>query len=314
MAQVIKIQDYITRYEWDTFRYPTQYIRMKNDSWNRLYEEWSAPQLETEKEDSYPKKEEPVGIFSRLKSKLRKKDVESEVIQEEIKEEQIKLPKTEEELKQQFLNRLLSFQMKWATSTVTHQSIVDNEYYSDPLLKYLLQRFPDTYLVMYYPIFMLKQAPMEADIILISPIGIEVIQFIELEKDAVIMAGEERTWHIESPVEDRKILNPLLSVKRTEKVIKSILAVKDLDFSLKKTVLSRTNPIIFASEPYQTRIIGKEQYQDWFEAKRSLRSPLKSTQIKVAEALLEFCQSTSIKRPEWEQEENKEEEGGIEKL
>ena len=303
MAQLIKIQDYITRYEWDTFRYPTQYIRLKRESWDRLYDRWTNPEENMPPEEaSYP--EETATIFSKLKNKLLRKAVYSETIQEEESSEAEELPESEQELKQEFLDNLLNFQMKWATSTVTHKSIVAKKYYSDSLLKYLLQRFPDTYFIMYYPIFSIRQAPVEGDIILISPVEIEVIQFVELEEEAVLMAGEERTWHVESPVENRKILNPLISLKRTEKLVKSILATKDISLPIKKVVLSRTNPIYFASEPYQTRIIGSTNYIDWFNEKRSFQSPLKNIQIKAAEVLLSYCQSTSLKRPEWEEDDS----------
>lgn len=304
MAQLIKLQDYISRYEWDTYRYPTQYIRMKRESWNRLYDEWSnrnaSIQLEMSEEDEE-------SMFEKLKQKLLKKNVSSEVIQEDTIDDEKEWPATEEELKQQFLDNLLNFQMKWATSTVTHQSIVDEKYYEDPLLKYLLQRFPDTFLVMYYPIFSIRHAPIESEIIIITPIEIEIVKFIEIEEEAVIMAGEERVWHVESPGNHRKILNPLISLRRTEKLLKSIFASQNVTFPIKKTVISRKNPIVFASEPYQTRIVGLADYKDWFKAKRTLHAPLKSAQIKAAETLLKFCQSTSMRRPEWMEGEEKNE-------
>lgn len=302
MAQLIKIQDYITRYEWDTFRYPTQYIRLKRESWDRLYERWSSPTRDMPSQEELYSEETADSILSKLKNKLLRKPVYSETVQEEESSETEALPETEQELKQEFLDNLLNFQMKWATSTVTHQSIVAKKYYSDPLLKYLLQRLPDTYLVMYHPIFSVRQVPVEGDIILITPVEIEVIQYVELEEDAVLMAGEERTWHVESPEGNRKILNPLISLKRTEKLVKSILATKDISLPVKRSVLSRTNPIYFASEPYQTQIIGSTNYIDWFNEKRSFQSPLKNIQIKAAQTLLRYCQSTSLKRPEWEKD------------
>lgn len=299
VAQLIKLQDYITRYEWDTFRYPTQYIRLKKENWDRLYEKWSQPEEKSSEQFIQDQEQESGGLLSKLKDKLLKRSVYSETIIESVEEEN-ELPSTEKELKQQFLDHLLNFQLKWATSTVNHQSIIDKKYKDDPLLKYLLQRFPDTYLLMYHPVFTIKQAPIEADIIFISPIEIEIIHFVELEESAVLMAGEERTWHVESPDENRKILNPLISLKRTEKVIRSILSVKELSFPVKKTIISRTNPIMFSSEPYQTRIVDKMSFDSWFLGKRQLNSPLKNDQIKVAEALLGYCQSISIRRPEWE--------------
>lgn len=303
MAQLIKIDDYITRYEWDTYRYPTQFIRLKQENWDRLYESWSSPPEDLLPQEERYSEETADSIFSKLKDKLIRKPVYSETVQEEPSEMKV-LPETEQELKQEFLDNLLNFQMKWATSTVTHQSIVDKKYYSDSLLKYLLQRFPDTYLLMYHPVFSIRQVPVESDIILISPVEIEIIQFVELEEDAVLMASAERIWHVESPKENRKILNPLISLKRSEKLVKSILATEEISMPIKKVVLSRTNPIYFASEPYQTRIIGSTNYNDWFNEKRSFQSPLKGIQIKAAQTLLRYCQSTSLRRPEWEENES----------
>lgn len=306
MAQLIKLQDYITRYEWDTYRYPTQFIRLKRDGWEKLYDGWANPDEDVVEEEAVAEEDNEGGVFQRLKNKFKKKPVASEVLFEAEEAAPPDLPVTEQELKQQFLDNLLTFQLKWATSTVSEQSIVDPKFARDPLLKYLLQRLPDTYLLMYYPIFRIKQAPVEAEIILISPVDIEIIQFVELEDDAVIMAGEERTWYIETPEGQRKILNPLISLKRTEKIIRGILFARDVSMNIKKTVISRRNPIIFASEPYQTRLVGTNDYNNWLKERRTFRSPLKNVQIKAAEVLLQSSQSTSVKRPEWEDREEEE--------
>ncbi|MHA6253487.1 NERD domain-containing protein [Oceanobacillus sp. CAU 1775] len=303
IAQLIKLQDYITRYEWDTYRYPTQYIRLKKANWEKLYEAWKNPE-EIEEVIEEPIEEESSSMFSRVFDKFKKQKVESEVISEpEVEETNEPLPKTELELKQQYLDNLLNFQMKWATSTVSRSSFVDRAYYKDPLLKYLLQRFPDTFLLMYYPIFEIKKAPIESDIIMITPIGIEIIQFVELDEDVMIMAGDERTWHVDSPTNPRKILNPTISLRRAEKLVKSILATEQVDFAVRKTVLSRTNRIVYGTAPFNTQIVGKEDYDEWFQTKRKLVSPLKSSQIKAAEVLLKHCQTLSVRRPEWEEDD-----------
>lgn len=300
IAQLIKLQDYISRYEWDTFRYPTQYIRLKRKQWDKLHVTWSDDEAVTQTvQAALP--EEDISIFSKIKGKFTKKKEPLDVLEEDIEEKQV-LPETELELKQYFLDNLLNFQMKWATSTIAHRSFVRKKYYNDPVLKYLLQGLPDTYLIMYHPIFTIKKAPIETDILLISPIGIEIIHFIEYEADAVIMAGSERTWHIESGDKEKNILNPIIGLKRTEKIVKSILVKHELEFDIKKTILSRKNNVISATDPYSTRIIGQMDYEDWFQAKRRLASPLKNTQIKAAEVLLKQCQTTSVKRPEWEED------------
>ncbi len=40
MAQLVKLQDYISRYEKDIYHYPAQYIRLKNENWKKLLQTW----------------------------------------------------------------------------------------------------------------------------------------------------------------------------------------------------------------------------------------------------------------------------------
>lgn len=296
MAQLIKLKDYISRYEWNAYRYPSQYVRLKQENWEKLYQLWLERERIIEEESADKKK---TSGFSKLKSFMKQDDEPEDVITTaDI------LPTTEMELKQYFLNKLLPFQMRWATSTVTDVSFTDKDYRYDDTLKYFLQRFPDIYLLMYYPIFNINNAPVDGEIILISPIGIEIIYLLEDSEDATIMAGDDRTWKVEKGNREETIISPLISLKRTEHIIKRILHTEQLEFPIRKLVLSRTNNIVFSSEPYQTKIIGKFQYDKWFTEKRSLRSSLKGDQLKAIEALLKYCLTTSIKRPEWEEEVN----------
>src|SRR5699024_2963973 len=107
-------------------------------------------------------------------------------------------PRREIDLKYYFLEQLYPFQLKWATSTLVEKSFMSERYLNDPLLKNLLMRFPDNIFVMYEPLFEIKQAPVELDIILITPIGIEVVHFMDPKHpEAVISAGDERTWTID---------------------------------------------------------------------------------------------------------------------
>ena len=295
MAQLIKLRDYISRYEWNAYRYPSQYIRLKQDNWNKLQYRWRHPE---ELSVDEVKPQEKMSRFSKVKSFLKRKKAQEGAIEAE----EVILPDTEAGLKQYFLDEIFRFQLKWATSTVTDASFMDKKYEHDPLLKYFLQRFPDIYLIMYFPVFNVRKAPVDAEIIILSPIGIEIIHLLEDNPGASIITGDKRTWTIEIGSHQTKILNPLIALKRTEQIVRSILNSASVDFSIKKTVLSRKNNIIFQQAPYNTSIIGKSNYETWFQNKRTLQSPLKSNQLKAAEALLKHCQTTSVKRPEWEED------------
>ena len=296
MAQLIKLKDYISRYEWNAYRYPSQYIRLKQEKWEKLYHVW----LEREHMmDEEPVSDKKRSHFSKFKFFTKSNDEpEDKITSADL------LPTTEVELRHYFLNQLMPFQIRWATSTVTDVSLTDKDYQYDDTLKYFLQRFPDIYLLMYYPIFHIKNTPLDGEIILIGPFGIEIIYLLEFNEEAIILSGDERTWQVE--IEDKKetIISPLISLKRTEHIIKRILNTEQINFPIRKVVLSRTNHIHFSSEPYQTKIIGKLQHDEWFKEKRSLKSSLKGNQLKVIEALLKYCLTTSMKRPEWDENMN----------
>ncbi|MFB4170144.1 NERD domain-containing protein [Virgibacillus sp. JSM 102003] len=299
MAQLIKLQDYISRYEWNAYRYPSQYMRLKQDNWKKLqYMSENDNASEVEEEDFA----EQTSTFSKWKSFIKTGNWYTE--EEDSADKDNRLPRTEKDLKQYFLDKLFPLQLKWATSTVTDVSFMDKRFYHDDRLKFFLQRFPDTYLLLYYPIFNIKNAPVDGEIILLSPIGIEIIYLIEKKPNAKIVADDERTWVVEDRDEQSKILSPMIALKRTEQLVKSILNIDDIEFPVTKIVLSRFNNIEFHSEPFNTRIIGKYNYEKWFREKRSLVSPLKSSQLKIADLLLKNCQSTSVKRPEWEEDNN----------
>ncbi|KNE21019.1 hypothetical protein AFK71_21160 [Virgibacillus pantothenticus] len=299
MAQLIKLQDYISRYEWSPYRYPSQFIRLKNENWHQLKDMWekAANSSVDHTEMMQEAKEHP--RWKLWKRKTKAVDVDHEEYTADLD-----LPETEQGLKQYYLDKLLHLQMKWATSTVTDISFVDKKWTEDNEIKYFLQRFPDTYLFLYYPIFTIKKAPVECEIILISPIGIEIICQLRETTGAMIIAQDARTWIVEKENSRGKLLNPHIALKRTENIIKGILSHYHLNFPITKTILAKSNPVQFLAEPYQTKIIGKQQYDSWFSQKRNMTSPLKNQQLKVAEALLKHVQTTSVKRPEWEEERN----------
>lgn len=294
IAQLIKLKDYISRYEWNPYHYPSQYIKLKKDNWRKLHHMWVNQEGEDVTDIPEVKEE---STFEKIKSFIKQDNVE------EITEEPDRLPEDEMELKQYFLDKLFPFQLKWATSTVTDVSFVDRAYHYDPKLTFFLQRFPDIYCLMYEPIFKIKQATVDAEIILISPIGIDVITLLEDDDEAIrYLAGDERTWIKETLDEEINIISPLIGLKRTEHIIKSILNSHDIDFPINKIVMSRKNNIVFSSEPYQTRIVGKYQFEKWLTKKRNLKSTLKSQQLKVIDQLLKYCLTSSAKRPEWEED------------
>src|SRR5690625_1459339 len=139
MAQLIKMYNYITRYESNPFHYPTQYIQLKNDNWMKLLNLWEESQKQRTESETVDEKKTNKFSFNPF---AKRKDSKIEV--EEINDNDIPeytFLRTKKELTQYFLNRLFSFQLKWASSTLSQVSFTDNNIKNDESFKFLLQSF-----------------------------------------------------------------------------------------------------------------------------------------------------------------------------
>nr|WP_272495711.1 NERD domain-containing protein [Bacillus pinisoli] len=303
----------------NVYRYPSQYIRLKKQHWRKLKAKWEegtlvAPeQVEQEIED-----EERKTFFGPLKKwKLKRggdTDENLEVMMSPVSYEEEnqedsgfsmeyqfrEQPLDEEDLKRHFLDQLLEIQIRWASSTIREKSFVDREFYHDDHLKYFLQRFPDNYLLLYHPVFLIQKAPIELEIIMISPTETWCITMLEGKEDSVFLGSKEKFWTEKHTNEEKKILNPLISLNRMEKIVKRIYTLYQLELPIRKVVLNRNGYIDYPFGPADTLFIDRRNYEGWFTSLRRLSSPIKHDQLKAAKHLLQYCQTTYIKRPEWD--------------
>ncbi|PLT32424.1 NERD domain-containing protein [Bacillus sp. V5-8f] len=327
MGQLIKLQDYISRYEQDLYRYPTQFVRLKKQQWEKIKSAFLAGELEQFSFQEPPGSLEEewgtdtkTGLFGKVKGIFSRGSSKDQIsvsgIQDASGDEEnffsLQLPSNVaslDELKQIYLNQLFRFQMKWGSSTMYEKSFVDQSFFLDEKLRFFLQRFPDTFLLLYKPVFLLKNAPVEVDIILISPTDAWCITFLEAEDDAVFTGSSERFWlkrHHQH--NERKVLNPILAVERMEKIVKQLFSIYDVNLPIKKAILSRNGFIDYPLVPYDLTLIDKRAFPEWFQRMRSLSSPLKHQQLRAAQALLDYCQTTSSRRLEWNGEQDVSEE------
>ncbi|WP_061811403.1 nuclease-related domain-containing protein [Rossellomorea vietnamensis] len=310
MAQLIKLQDYVSRYETDLYRYPSQFVRLKKQQWEKMKQHWEngdlpkpSPAVEELVED------EKNSMKDKLFSLFKKKEDENE-------EETIPQPSdedlyldmdagqdihSEEELKASFLNLVFDFQLRWASSTITEKSYVDNSYHYDERLRYLLQRFPDNIFVMYNPVLKIKNAPVELETVLITPTGIWCLTFLEFEEGTAYIGSGERFWVKKWGDREEKVLNPLIGLKRMERIVHQIIRYAGVELPIYQAVISRNGYIDYPLSPVGIQFLDKRIHHEWFQQQRSSSSPIKSVQLKAAQAIMEYCQTTSFKRLQWEE-------------
>lgn len=306
MGQLIKIQDYISRYEQDIYKYPSRFVRLKKQQWDLLKYYWDTGWNVVNEDEETFEEENKNGFIHKVKKIFRKKQAEenSETMVE-VKDDEhtiisdilsLHKPSTLDDLKKQFLNKIFEYQMIWASSTLIERSIVDPNYRRNENLKYFLQRFPDTFLIMFNPVFLLKKAPVEMDHIIITPTGIICLSFLEDETDAVFIGSDDRFWTRRFKGEDKKIVNPVISLNRTGKIVEQLIKLHEIDLPMEKVLLSRNGYIDFPHISYNLRVIDKRNYDQWFQQKRTFKSPIKHLQLKAAQVLLQYCDTNSIKR------------------
>ncbi|MBD8037550.1 NERD domain-containing protein [Solibacillus sp. A46] len=334
MAQLVKLQDYISRYEIDLARYPTQFIRLKQNQWDRVKYQWQTGEM-IERwehiEEENVQEEKKTSLFQKIfpfkKDKLSEENEEQEDIEkitisndwavenDEVLEEETTLlfepnivytPQTLEELKKMFIDQFFHFQMKWASSTLRQKSYVDPKFMRDTLLRSMLQTLPDNYLIFYFPILRVKKAPIELDIIILTPTECLCITLLEQEEQAVFIANSERFWTKKVGKNEKKLLSPLIQLNRMEKIIEQIFAQNNIELPIRKVLLTRNGYIDYPGTMYGISFVDKRKFPDWMNSLKHSVSPMKHMQIRGAQAILNTVQTTSFNRDIWNTDGNKE--------
>ena len=329
MAQLVKLQDYISRYQIDITRYPTQFVRLKKSQWEKTKLEWQSGEMMTkwehleieqqEQEEQEPKTK--LSILKRLiplrfskqgeqeEENIEQMDVSNEFVDDEWQEEDTSLlfnpnivytPRSLEELKRIFLDQFFQFQLKWASSTLREKSYVDPKFMRDHLLRTFLQSLPDSYMLFYYPVLRLKKAPIELEIVLMTPTECYIIKVLEEGDQAVYVASGDRFWTKKVGKIEKKLLNPMIDLDRSATIVQQLMQQEGAELPIRKVLLSRNGYFDYPGSSYDVRFVDKRKFPEWFQQMRRSISPMKHMQIKAAQSLLNVAETTSFNRDIWQ--------------
>lgn len=252
--QLIKLENYISRYELDIYRYPGQFIRMKKQRWERVK------------------------------------------CKEGMAADGTPLP-ISQNLKREFAEDVFFFQLRWASSTLKEKSNFDPRYRFDAWLRFLLMRFPDNYLMMYRPVFQVRQAPVELDILIIGPMAVWCVTLLEGSEDAVFQGGSGRFWKKIVDGQAMGVLNPIVSNQRMFRLVSRLLKMYDLEtMAIHRVVISPLSYIDYPDAPADIEMIDRRKARQWHETMRKQSSPLKFVQLQTANYLLRHCQTVAFER------------------
>lgn len=306
VAHLIKLEDYISRYQFDLYRYPNQFTRLKKERWEYFKIQWqeakdfSSPLLLFDKEDEEEEVVEEKNLVKRTIAKVKGwykfKHDPIFFTEEEPKNNQFKHIQTIEQLRRMFLDEMFESQIRWASSSLLERSHVSPHYRHDHWLRFFVQKLPDNYLVMYEPIFFIKQAPVEMGTIIISPTEIYCITLIEGKETSVFDATADRFWIEHVGEKQHKVLSPVVALNRSASILREILIEAKLRLPVKKVVLAPDTFIDIRAQGLRVDFIDKRYFNEWHEKLVKHPSPLKRDQLKVAKELLEQCKTVAHRR------------------
>lgn len=295
VAHLIKLEDCVSRYQYDMYRYPGQFSRLKRERWDSLKREWENSYLNDSPSVNQfveEQKKSAKGAFDKIK-KWYKRENRDPII-EEIEEKPYRFKYTTlPELKTTFLHELFEFQLNWASSTLRETSIMKKQLFYDPTLKWLLQSFPDNYFVLYYPTVTYPKATVQFDILLIGPTDIWCIVNLNGSGNTIFQSFSERYWLELEGEEEKKIINPLLSLNRMSTIVKRILADSELDMAVRKAVLTKNGYIDVSNQWSGANFFDQRNIDEWNDRLKNNSSPIKSVQLKFSQYLLDACQTIS---------------------
>ncbi|MBU9713739.1 NERD domain-containing protein [Evansella tamaricis] len=290
MAQLVKLSDYVSRYETDIYRYPSRFVRLKKERWQRILTEWERQEVTSNHNHEKETVKKGKGIWP-FKRKVDKEEVTFHPF---IKSS---TTKTLEEVKEGFQKELHSFKVNWASSTVSEISSVQRKHYYDNLLITLLRDLPDSNLLFYYPAILHKKAPVDLDILLLTPSELWLITPLGGNDKTIYRPQADRFWEKVQGHNQEKILNPVISLKRMRTVMETILLEKNLSVTIKTLILAKDSYIDVSHKRITT--IDKRTFTEWKQSLVKNVAPIKHQQLKIAEAILSQTITISRKRQEF---------------
>ncbi|MBU9721070.1 MULTISPECIES: nuclease-related domain-containing protein [Bacillaceae] len=306
IAQLVKLSDYISRYEMDIYKYPSRYVRLKKERWQRLVHSWELNKQGKRRFFSSKPEEEVVKKSWRNFWPFKQKESQLETQTEEedlFLNNQLPISPSLDHLKASFREELFSFQMNWASSTISEISNVKRKYQYDQLLFTLLMELPDTFFVFYEPVFVHKKTSIDLDIMILTPSELWLVRALPGNEQTIYQPGADRFWTCSKGDKKEKILHPIISLKRMRTVIEPLLTEMDLSIPIKTVILAK-DAYIDNSSSQRITLIDKRSYREWKEKLSRNVAPLKLHQMKIADAILSNCLTIARERTDFLQAED----------
>ncbi|MCO7124890.1 hypothetical protein NIE88_03755 [Sporolactobacillus shoreicorticis] len=259
MAQLIKINQCISRYQMNFRSYANRYHWLKK----RRYAEW--------KED-----------WERVHS-IQKSDDDADKYKNQMKDE--------------FEDWFFDKQLEWSTRTAFEWSSCPDTIYSEHWLRRFIKEINDVSFFMYRPVLLTRSGPVQLDSLLIANDMICCVQPLLSDPGDVFQTASQRNWNVITNGAVRPLLNPLISLRRSKAVVSAFLQSKGVpDMDVEMIVYAPDCYIEYKGSKPEGFFVDLRNEAAWFQKVNQHSLLIKRGQIECVEALLDDSETVSEPR------------------
>ncbi|RYL93753.1 hypothetical protein EWI07_06185 [Sporolactobacillus sp. THM7-4] len=260
MAQLIKFNRCISRYQMDFLRYSSRFVRLKK----KRLADWKE-------NDAFPKRA------------ARKPDGKYDYHASDVKEQEA------------FDEWLFTMQLNWATRTAWERSGFPDEIRRMSWLRTLLHEVNDLTFVLYNPVIRIKSASVQLEPLVITSDTVWCVKPLTGEDSSVFQELTPRKWREIRTGTTREWLNPLISLNRTRVIVAAFLDHNKIGMKTRAAVYSPLSYIEFVHSSRTTAVDIRNAHV-WYRELSMHSLMMKSEQILTADALLQACETEAVSR------------------
>ncbi|WP_010630467.1 hypothetical protein [Sporolactobacillus vineae] len=195
-----------------------------------------------------------------------------------------------------FEHWLFRMQLDWATRTADRRSACPDDMQRALWVQKLLHQINDLSFIAYKPVLLTRSGAVQLDSLLITNDVVWCILSLPGETGSVFQEISGRRWREIISGGERTLISPLISLKRTQKVIDAFLKQEGLEMRTASAVLSTESFIEFVPDDRGVSLVDRRSLRNWLDeiARHSLI--LKKGQVLAAEALLAHFETVDESR------------------
>jgi hypothetical protein len=188
---------------------------------------------------------------------------------------------------------LFDKQLAWSTSTAFERSERPVTIRTEHWLRRMLKGINDVSFIMYQPVLLTKSGPVQLDSLLITNDMICCVHPLLGETGDVYQPYSQRMWYqITNGAVVRPLVNPMISLRRTKAVVAAFLKGKGLtSMQVGAVVYTPDCYIERTANDYESDFVDQRNEREWFQKMDQHSLLMKREQIESAEALLSMSET-----------------------